>query len=749
MLKEIRFTACVLVLSMLITACGVFPSEQEAGNTVSDIKGQAKTSEEGGTLSENSEEGARVSETEAGELSSETDEDKGQKSDSAQEEDTEPLPDDYVAYCMGRAQESQETMDAIRDRARENVYYLLKAYEESEKREYTGQASSDEIFSDQVVDSICGGNSVAKKAVVTAIDCFENGDSLSDTFGAAMDAAVREIPGVVQEKFLDCLCGGYLSKAVNFYETLEDSSDAQVNYAISLLQTKMGDSVDELVFLLSTEELTGEELKECAYLITEIYALVQELDERFSLNMPSEEWRILSMLIAADDWGYRYSEMRRNLYMDYAEADPAKLQAFLEDADHNAGKLQEFTLWLADDYELEFLSVYERYLALRDDCLTLRTLDYAQLAEDSQSNMILGTVSSLFGNFLTDMLAAEEVRSDNDAVYALYQFMGTCQCALDAHRGGIDGYEQIRDHMNMMYTELMDAATAEKYKNSETDQMYQWFIFDDFYGESGTINIEAYREWLDECSAEVLAYETLLNSYIAGAQYMLLRMDYEVNSNYIERLRGEVTTLSQSLGGLSYQGEMADTSAEETAVVEGFALAAEQLLKYESRIADVEIMTKSVTVDGLGKCTLRTCVKTEMDENGYLWVAPFYTTLTQGNKELVRMYTLSEGPCRLVLDGTKYVNYGTDYNADGTLVRCVASTNIEDLDNANNVWEGSDTTDLEVCNDYYAYAYWAIYSMEQAVRSPSEKERELESALKIILQMRDKLPGEPEITFGW
>ena len=208
-------------------------------------------------------------------------------------------------------------------------------------------------------------------------------------------------------------------------------------------------------------------------------------------------------------------------------------------------------------------------------------------------------------------------------------------------------------------------------------------------------------------------------------------------------------TLSQSLSGLSYTGKMADISTEEAAVVEGFALVTEQLLKYDSRIADAEILTKSVNINGLGTCTLRTCIKTEMDENGYLWVAPFYSVLNQGNNELVRMYTLSEGPCRLVLDGTQYVNYGTDYNADRTLVRCVASTNIEDLDNANNVWEGSDVTDLEVCNDYYAYAQWAIYSMEQAVRSPTEKERELETALKILLQMRDMLPGEPEITFGW
>lgn len=362
---------------------------------------------------------------------------------------------------------------------------------------------------------------------------------------------------------------------------------------------------------------------------------------------------------------------------------------------------------------------------------------------------MLGMVSSLFGNFLTDMLASDEVNNDNEAVYTLYQFMETCQNALDAHRSGIDGYEQIRDHMNMMYTELMDSAMAEKNQNLKNEQMYQWFIFDDFYGESGTINIEAYREWLDECSAEIFAYETLISRYIAGAQYMLLRMDYEVNSNYIKNLRREAKTLSESLSGLCYQGKMADISAEETAVVEGFALAAEQLLKYDNKIADVEIVTKSINVDGLGKCTLRTCVKTEMDEYGYLWVAPFYTTLTQGDKELVRVYALSEGPCQIVLDDIQYINYGTNYDTDETLVRYIVSTNIENLDNADNKWKGSDTTDLEVCNDYYAYAHWAIYSIAQAVRSPEEKEHELESALKILLQMRDMLPGEPVIIFGW
>lgn len=748
--KRTRLTAGLLLLSLLMNGCGEDASApQQTADTAVVAKKQAETEKKDEIREESTEREDELPEEAVERAVQDIEEDGKTQSATEQEEETGTLPEEYVAYCMSRAEMSQEAMDALRTRARENVYYLLKAYEESEKREYTDPASSEEIFSEQVLDSICGGNSVAKEAVSAAVVCFQNGDSISSTFGAAVDAAVREIPSAVQEKFLDYLCGGFLGKAQSFYQTLEDSSDVQIDYAISLLQTRMGDSVDELVFLLSEEELTGEKLQECAFLIADIDALVQELNGRFRLDMPTEEWSTLSMLITADAWGYRYSEMRRDFYTEYANADPKKLQAFLEEPKHNGEAVQEFALWLSDDYGLEFLSVYDRYLALRDDMLTLRTLDYAQLSEDSGSNRLLGIVSSLFGNYLTDMLASEAVKNDNEAVYELYQFMEICQSALDAHRSGIDGYEQIRDHMNMMYTDLMDAATAENGRVPEIEQMYQWFIFDDFYGETGSVNIEAYREWLDECSAEILAYQTLLNRYISGAQYMFLRMDHEVNSNYIKNLRKEANFLSESLLALDYRGGMADIQDEEIAVVEGFAGVAERLLQYESRIADVELVTKSVNVSGLGTCTLRTCVKTEMDDNGYLWVAPFYTTLTQGNRELVRMYTLSEGPCRLVLDGTQYIDYGTDYDENGNIMRYVVATNIDDLDNADNKWAASDTTQLEICNDYYSFANVAIFSMQQAFQVPERRERELESALKILLQMRGMLPGEPEITFGW
>lgn len=294
----------VLVLFVMITMFFFFQGKRTEGNT---------------------------SETESTEVQSLSEQETDSSELVAEETDTALEYANYKNFCKARSDESKEAMEGYLSKARENIFYLMKAYDALGNEEYQAWASVEEIFTDQVIDTICDGDPFAVAAVKNAITSFQEGDSLSEIFGSSMMAAVQEIPSVAKEAFLEELLGGYVLKAINVLQGTADAANAQKQYALSLLKEKMNVAVDELVFLLSSEDISGEDLARCANVVSEIYTMVQEVQHRFGVEMPVEEWKTLYYLLYADAGSYEEHSRRKTLYDSYLEISQEQLAAFLEE----------------------------------------------------------------------------------------------------------------------------------------------------------------------------------------------------------------------------------------------------------------------------------------------------------------------------------------------------------------------------------------------------------------------------------
>ncbi len=629
------------------------------------------------------------------------------------------LPEAYVALCNERIEESQEALDNIMASARENVFYIAKAYAEIDKRGYEEWDSAEDILSDQILDSLCGGDQVAKSAVDAAIDAFRDGNSMSDTFGKAMDAAVQEIPNVVREEFLKQLLGESFLKGINIYQDTVGSANAQGDYAISLLQERMSESVDDLVLLLTAEEISAEDLRECAYMVEDIYNLVAELEYRFSLSMPVEEWKMLNTRMYADAAAYENHLIRKHLYETYLQVEPDKLQDFMAEKSCTQEELKEIGLDVQEYYDLTFLTEYAPYLDLQDECQTLRSMDYAQMSETSKRNAVLGALNSAFGNFLTDMVMSNVIENDVEKVWRIYQFTDACEKALAECRGGFDGLQGILKDVNFMVYELYNTIyTTGDAACSLEEQNYMWFIFCDYYqGDRPTL--DKYRERIDEYCKDVRAYRVFLGEYIIPAQKSILNMGHEVNASYIRSLENEKRWMDDSLYKLTQVYDAADTINSEKAIADAYCSLIDLLVEKNSFAPDTKVLRKSMSVQDVGGCEVFIASKEEkeIDEYG----EPFYVELQIAGLERLRIYSYGMNVCKIVVGDNDYVTYGMGQY--GLVISGhVSDTNIKDLDNADNVWY--ENWNLAECNDYFSYATNGLFELSCIPIYP-EKEDEL------------------------
>ena len=532
--------------------------------------------------------------TQEAERESETQEDR--EALAAQQRQKELIAEQYAnfqSFCTMQRDESQAAMEQLLTGAKENIFYLLKAYEALGEEEYQAWASVEEIFTDQVIDTVCDGDPFAMAAVNSAITSFQEGDILTDTFGEAMVAAVEEIPAVARDAFLEELLDGYVMKGLNVFQGTLDAANAQKQYALSLLKGKMNEGVEELIFLLSAEEISGEDLVRCASVVSEICTLVQETEYRFMIEMPVEEWKSLQYLLYADAGAYENHSRRKDLYESYLEVDSAQLCAFLEEKALTQKELEQKAQELDEYFSLTFLMEYSAYLDVGDNCETLRSMDYAQMTTTFHENMLLGGLNAAFGNFLTDMLMAANISNDMASVDGLYHFVSAAEEALESCRGGINGLESILDDANFMVYEFYNIACApEKY--SQEEQNYMWFIFDHYYQGEGKPTLACYQEQLDEYCKEVMAYEMLLETCVIPGQKALMDMTQEVNSAYMERLQQDKDLLLRSCDTLGQVYESVDTSQVQAVVTEAYIAAINTMVETSSCPPDTKTFEQKV-----------------------------------------------------------------------------------------------------------------------------------------------------------
>ena len=633
----------------------------------------------------------------------------------------------FQAFCTVNRDESQAAMERVLTGAKENIFYLLKAYEALGGEEYQAWASVEEIFTDQVIDTMCDGDPFAVAAVNSAITSFQEGDSLTDTFGEAMVAAVEEIPAVAKDAFLEELLGGYVMKGLDIYQGTLEATDAQKQYALSLLKGKMNEGVEELIFLLSAEEISGEDLVRCAGVVSEIYTLVQETEYRFKIEMPVEEWKSLQYLLYADADAYENHSRRKELYESYLEVDSAQLCSFLEEKALTREELERKALELDEYFSLTFLMEYSAYLDVGDNCETLRSMDYAQMTTTAHENMLLGGLNAAFGNFLTDMLMATNISNDMASVDGLYHFVSAAEDALESCRGGINGLESILDDADFMVYEFYNIARApEEYSLEE--QNYMWFIFDHYYQGEGKPTLACYQEQLDEYCKKVMAYEMLLETCVIPGQKALMDMTQEVNIAYIERLQQDKDLLLRSCDILGREYESVDTSQEQAVVTEAYVAAINTMIETYSCPPDTKKFEQRVSVEGMGDFNVLVFMKMDM-ENANI---PFYVRI-EGLGRLLEIYSYEQGNISaIVWDKSQYITYSRRYYNNIHLVR-VSNTNIENLDNKDNEWY--DCFDLESCNDDYSYVSNALVFLMNMGEDSVQNSEMLEHVVRGCAQM--------------
>lgn len=633
----------------------------------------------------------------------------------------------YKNFCKARSDESEEAMERYLSKARENIFYLMKAYDALGNEEYQAWASVEEIFTEQVIDTICDGDPFAMAAVKNAITSFQEGDSLSEIFGSSMMAAVQEIPSVAKDAFLEELLGGYVLKSIDVLQGTVDAANAQKQYALSLLKEKMNVAVDELVFLLSFEDISGEDLARCANIVSEIYTMVQEVQYRFGVEMPVEEWKTLYYLLYADAGSYEDHSRRKVLYDSYLEISQEQLAAFLEEKALTQQELEQLALDIEEYYELTFLVENAAYLSVRDNCETLRSMDYAQMNDTIYENMLLGGVNAAFGNFLTDMLMAEKISNDTEQVYVLYQFVSEAEKALESCRSGIDGLESILDDTTFMVYEFYNVARCPDQYSVE-EQNYMWFIFDDYYQGEGKPTLARYQELMNEYCKDVRAYEMLLETCILPAQKALLDMSHEVNSDYIKKLENDVTLLKNSCDTLGEIDESTDTYQVQAAVTHAYIAAVNNMVNTSSYPPDTQKFQQSVYVDTLGNFDVQVYMR--MDEN-HMHI-PFYIKIEGAGRQLeIYSYTVND-ICAIIWDDAQYITYSTRYQSMYHPVR-VSSTNIEDLDDKDVEWLSA--IDLEGVNDDYYYVSWATGALLNIGEDSVKNATMIEQVVKDCAQM--------------
>ena len=660
-----------------------------------------------------------------------------------EEEGLETLPQGYVTYCMNKAEEADENMGIMLANARDEIYCLIKAYDEMVKVKYEGWDCSQDIFTDSIIDELCGGNSVAKEAVSAALDSFNSGDGAEDVFGNAMSAAVDEIPDYIQGEFLSCLFDGYFEKAIDICNAFDTTNSSQIAYAIHLLENKLKSSVDTFVYLLTSEEVTGEDLDDCVYIMNNIYELVKELEHTFGRDISADEWKMLNMMLTAYCEAYIRSERTRDFYTAYAQIEPEKYYSFMEtEGEISSEELLQIAIDMDDYLNLEFIPTYIYDFSLTDDIEALRGFDYGQLSENEAENETLHIINSLFGNFITDMLLSDKVNEANEKIDAIYNLTGTCQSALDVHRSGVYGIDGIIDEIYWAFNEFYGTAVGNE---PLEEKQYMWFIICDYFGESKKPSMEIYQDNIDSNAPEAYAYSTLLDCYVAPMQAILMNMELDTNSQYIEKIEALPARINNALYYRTDVSDSADTSKEELEIIDAYVHAIDSICGSKIYVPDIKEKKKSMYIEGVGECEIRVCYKTRtFSSMDYTTRFPIYTTLTVNGEEKLRVYS-DGGPVKLVINGVDYVTYGTKY-VEKKYINYILSTNMPDLDNTESGWWTNSLLKDEV-NDYYLYLMNMQLEVVLSFDDSTKDARALEYILKVALQMLEMLPGEPVVYF--
>lgn len=509
----------------------------------------------------------------------------------------------YLDFCARKEQENREQMQEMLVGAREAVYDVLKAYDNAEMIEFSTPSAAEEIFVDGVIDEICGGNSVAKAAVSEAVECFKSGEGLGNSFGRTMNAAVEAIPGAAREQFVGMLVPGCVTKMLNLYNTLESNSNLQIKYAINKLQDSFQNDTQALITLLLEEDLTGDELRRIASLTSDIYNTVYELENRFQVSMALDEWWILNAYMEgiADEY-YRCSFLATEYHRAGEEGADPSAAAFVGTEEEVRALIEELDYYFQDPDN--FVTEYSWLLGLKQNLVTLKYFDYVQLQKDSTENFIAGTISNIFGNFITDMFAAKKTENDNIAVDVLYEYTDTCKQMLNQHIGGFDNLANINLEIYALYLELVNSRAV----GGDEMRCALYFYQDYFDGELGP-TYSFYEDRINDCAGEITAYYLLLKNTSSG-QKALMNQKYLSNSDYLSELESELSWLQKTFYGENIPGLdlSVDISNEMSAVSEAYSNALQYLCIDSMRVNDVNKEEYTMNVEGRGLLAL-TCYR--------------------------------------------------------------------------------------------------------------------------------------------
>ena len=590
MWKRMRNTLCVCIaFTLLLGGCGgKLPSEEPVSegevmeSVLSEASADTISSESDVSLTASSAEPTESSDTAADELAGSA---------------------VYQDFCARKEKENREQMQTMLAMARESVYDVLKAYDSAQMLEYSAPSTVEEIFTDGVIDEICGGNSVAKAAVSEAVECFRSGEGLGSTFGKTMDAAVEAIPAAVKDKFVEMIVPGCITKMFHLYDTLEANSNLQIKYAINKLQGGFQRDVDILTAILLEEDLTGDELKRAAWVFSDVYDTVDELENRFQVSMAIEEWWLLDACMSgiADEY-YRCDFLAAEYARAGREGADPKATAF-------TGTEEDVNAWIEErDFYYQnpdnFVVQYSWLLEMKQNLAALKYFDYMQLQKDSTENFVAGTLSNLFGNFITDMFAVNKTDKDNLAVDVLYEYTDTCKQALDQHIAGFEGLANIKLEIDALYVELVNS----KGKGSDEVRCALYF-YQNYFGEEPGPTWQFYKDRINSCAGEITAYYLLLKKASSG-QKALMSQEYLSNAAYLSELETDLMWIERSLYGENVPGMdySVDIGRESTAIAKSYADALGYLCIDGMRVNDVYQEEYTVNLEGRGAFVL-TCYR--------------------------------------------------------------------------------------------------------------------------------------------